>query len=199
MTDATWEQAKHFLTFVSQKGTRGSQLQKLVVSGLLSDLLDANVDEVDRDAFRKLLGLTPVELHIVVDYMMSLEAMIAAGHYDWVNDNITSSRFPLKGDGRKDLAAEVIHFNRDISSDNAVADLNRMGLRPGTIEELLAFGAEFPEMQRQFPIIALGSSCKVDGVRRVASLGGGGSRRSLYLLWWVLGWVRDSRFLGFRK
>ncbi len=59
-TDASWQQAANLLTLVSNKGTPTGQIQKLYSSGLLSDLLDANVDEVNRDEFRKVLGLGPV-------------------------------------------------------------------------------------------------------------------------------------------
>lgn len=206
MTDATFEQAKHLLTLVSQKGTPREQLQKLNTSGLLADLLDANIDEVDRDDFRELLGLTPLELRITVDYGMTLEQMVEVGHYDWANPeidwanpDITASCFPITGEGKKELVAEVIHFNRDISSEDAVTELGGMALRPGTIEELLAFGAAFPEMQRKFPIVELGSSCEIGGKRSVAYLDRYDSERSLSLDWWDDGWDRDYRFLAFRK
>lgn len=59
-TNASWQQAANLLTLVSNKGTPAEQIQKLYSSGLLADLLDANVDEVNRDEFRKVLGLDPV-------------------------------------------------------------------------------------------------------------------------------------------
>lgn len=59
-TDASWKQAANLLTLVSNKGTPTGQIQKLYSSGLLADLLDANVDEVNRDEFRGVLGLGPV-------------------------------------------------------------------------------------------------------------------------------------------
>ncbi len=43
-TDASWGQAANLLTLVSNKGTPAEQIQKLYYSGLLADLLDANVD-----------------------------------------------------------------------------------------------------------------------------------------------------------
>ena len=36
---------------------------------------------------------------ITVDYGNSLQAMIAAGKYDWVNSGITAKRFPVEGTG----------------------------------------------------------------------------------------------------
>ena len=44
-------------------------------------------------------------------------------------------------------------------------------LWPAWIEELLAFGEEFPDVQRDFPIIAFGSSCVAsDGYPRAPYL-----------------------------
>lgn len=84
-------------------------------------------------------------------------------------------------------------------SEDAIAKLDKMGLRPGTVEELLAFGATFPDMQRKFPIVALGSSAELDGRRAVAYLFGGDSGRRLNLDCWGGAWVGRYRFLAFRK
>lgn len=46
------------------------------------------------------------------------------------------------------------------------SELDRRGLRPATIEELLAFGAAYPDKQREFSIIALGSVCIGQPIRR---------------------------------
>lgn len=59
MDKATLKQANQVLNLISQKDPPSDQLQALFASGLLSDLLDANVDSVDRDKFRELIGLKP--------------------------------------------------------------------------------------------------------------------------------------------
>jgi hypothetical protein len=58
------KQALHFFTLVDQRGTSEERLQALYQNGLLSDLLDpdANVDEINRDEYRKVLGLSPVTM-----------------------------------------------------------------------------------------------------------------------------------------
>ena len=56
----TVKQALHFFTLVEQKGTPDDHLQALYQSGLVSDLLDANVLEIDRDEFRRVCGLRPL-------------------------------------------------------------------------------------------------------------------------------------------
>lgn len=174
---------------------------QILHDGHLTDLVQAIKARMlpSRDDFRKFLGLEPIELRIIVDYSLSLEAMIALGKYDWKNVGITAERFPIKGNGKHERTAQLIHFNRIISTDDTEKELDKMGLRSGTIEELLAFGATFPEMQRRFSIIALGSVAGIRGNRNVAFLGRDGSERDLDLRWPVSGWHEDCRFLAFPK
>lgn len=135
----------------------------------------------------------------VVNFALSLVDMIKAGAYDWVNPDITEANFPKTGTRETVVSAELIHFNKFISSDNAVLDMDKLGYRSATIHELLSFGAKNPDVQRQFTIVALGSSCEVDGDRRVACLYRSVSGRGLGLGWWGGDWFGDCRFLGVRK
>lgn len=135
----------------------------------------------------------------VVNFALSLVDMIKAGAYDWVNPSITEVNFPKTGTRETVVSAELIHFNKFISSDNAVLEMDKLGYRSATIHELLSFGAKNPDVQRQFPIVALGSSCEVPGYRRVAYLDRVVSRRDLGLSWWDVGWGGGCRFLGVRK
>ncbi len=65
MSDGSFKQATHLLAFVGQKDPQLEQLQLLYTSGLLSDLFDGNIKEVDRDEFRGILGLCPLDKKIV--------------------------------------------------------------------------------------------------------------------------------------
>ncbi|MDP2695992.1 MAG: hypothetical protein Q8O87_01930 [bacterium] len=98
---------------------------------------------------------------LIVDYALTLAQMIQAGRYDWVHPDIDEDNFPLNlppgFPTRGQIIPELIHFNRLISSDKAIAEIKRRGPRPATIWELLAFGEHNPDPQRQFSIIALGS------------------------------------------
>lgn len=133
-----------------------------------------------------------------VDYGLSLAAMIQLGKYDWMNSDITAERFPIKGEGQKNVQFELVHFNRGISSEDAAAEMKKRGLRPARIEELLSFGAKYPELQLQFPIVALGSVAEFGGGQRVAYLYRGDARRYLDLRWWSGGWGARCRFLVVR-
>ena len=136
---------------------------------------------------------------VIVYYDQSLAEMISAGKYDWKNSEITEKSFPSKIRGQETLNLEMVHFNRNISSDSAVEEMYKMGLRPATLRELLSFGAKYPEIQREFPVVALGDSCRLGGDRHIACLGGDGSDRNLFLHWWHGAWDGNYRFLAVRK
>ncbi len=135
-----------------------------------------------------------------VDYGMSLADMIKAGKYDWVNDDITVEHFPITGSGKVEVSFELVHLNKSISSKEVLLHMEKNNLRPATLAELLAFGAKYPEKQREFPIIALGSSwVNRDGNRRVPYLYGYDSERYLDLSWFGGAWVVYYGFLAVRK
>jgi len=57
MKDATLAQGNQVLTLILQKKIDLDQLQAVISSGLFSDLLEANVEAVDRERFREVIGL----------------------------------------------------------------------------------------------------------------------------------------------
>jgi hypothetical protein len=203
-TSISFPQVAKLHNTLVEKGVTPKLLQDcLLGDGIMSDIAEAMVAETlpSRDEFRKVLGLGPIALKIVIDYSMTLADMIEAGRYDWKSDNITEKHFPHSemGKVRWQRDVQLIHFNRIISSDDVEKELDKMGLRPGMIEELLAFGATFPETQRKFPVVALGSVAETDGGRLVTGLGMGGSGRRLYLSWRGIDRDEVCRFLALRK
>jgi len=138
---------------------------------------------------------------VIVNYSKSLAEMIQAGKYDWVNSDITDKHFPVKGSGRVELNAELIHYGKCMCSDTIIQDLDQRGLRPATLAELLAFGEKYPDEQRKYTIVELGSVWQywVAG-RSVAYLCCGVSGRGLDLpLQCEVDWHACYRFLAFRK
>lgn len=139
----------------------------------------------------------------VVDCAVSLEDMIKAGNYDYVNSDITAKRFPVKSTGADEWEFKMFHFDRPISSEDAVAGIKLDDIanpwQPAGIEHLLTYGARNPEVQQKYSIVALGSVGKINDSRPVSYLGRGASGRSLYLGWWDDDWHAGYRFLGVRK
>ena len=91
------------------------------------------------------------------------------------------------------------HFARGKSTDEALEEIDRAGLRPARVEELLAYDERYPKEMSRFPIIALGST--TDGIIRVACLDGGllDRDRGLRLYPISTSWSRLCRFLCVRK
>lgn len=143
------------------------------------------------------------EFNLSVDYSRTLQEMINAGNYACVNSDITDKNFPIPPEmtGKKvEVSAKLFHFNRPISSEDAISEMDKAGYRPATLAELLALGEAQPELQRQFPIIALGSVWHhAYGYRRVPCLDVGGVEREFNLGWFGRDWVAGCRFLAVRK
>lgn len=166
------------------------------VLGVLKDLLTKlggdRGEEVLRELKKFLRGETCCLLTV-------LQRLVRAGKYDWVNENITDENFPVPEDFVLGTDPKVFHFNRNISSEEAVKEMDKEGYRPATTWDLLDYGAKNPEEQRKFPIVGLDSVGKVSGYLRVPCLDRVDSERDLSLSWWDGEWDSRCRFLAVRK
>lgn len=211
---ATLPQSVQILSLFADKDLSVEQTQTVLESGLVTDILESvyggKLDISRRDSIRELLGLEMLHRNVITAHMVdinfaTLSEGIVAGGYDWADSNITADLFPIKpvkGNERK-REVFVVHFNfnREVkSSEEVIVELDKLGFCPAVTEELLALGKDQPELQRQYPIIALGSSAVAGGGRRgVPCLGKCGSRRLLYLFYFALDWLARYRFLAVRK
>ena len=93
----------------------------------------------------------------------------------------------------------VKHFNREIMSEDAIAEMDKLGYRPATHIEAYSFQKAKPELQLQFWIVALGSFAVVGGGQYVAVLDSNSGTRVFYSDWFVGEWRSDRRFLFVRK
>lgn len=142
----------------------------------------------------------------MVNYDLSLREMIAAGNYNSVHKDISADNFHINGKGITETSFEIWGFNQYCSAYDDLAPYDRSvrsamlvsmccsGLRGANIAEGLAFGAAFPEKQRESPIFILGAVTE-SGDRPFFFLKG--SRRFLDLHWDV--WSFYVRFLMVRK
>jgi len=98
---------------------------------------------------------------VVVNYDQTVKDMVKAGKYDWSGSlsQVTSDNFPINHRAAGTVEIMLVHFHRHMGWNEAIGELDKMGLRPAELPELLAIGATYPEKQREFPIIALGSAC----------------------------------------
>lgn len=160
----------------------------------------------NQKALKKVLreALLPNEKSVVktyptdADYFKLAEEMVRSGWYDWANSNIFSQYFY----GKTGTAVEIIHFNRLIGISEVLKELDRRGYRPAEPYELFAFGEKHPEIQGEFPIIALGPVWQLSH----------GSIKGPYvcdhpvimshrsdLCWHESGWNETYRFAAVRK
>ncbi|MCX6743687.1 MAG: hypothetical protein NT116_05665 [Candidatus Parcubacteria bacterium] len=139
---------------------------------------------------------------VVVDYSKTLAEMIKAGNYSWFNDDITEKYFPLQGAGQHEVEMELVHLNRNATTKEVLEHLNGLGLESAKIEHLLAFGVAYPDVQKEFPVIALGSVWVLSsGLRSSPCLFSSNGQRRLSLSWHKDGtpWGEACRFLAVRK
>ncbi len=105
---------------------------------------------------RQKIGTSTGPFLLTVDYDLPLAELAAAGNYDYVSSDITEEHFRV-GWGERDIESLLVHLHRPTPTDNVLKELERHDLRPATLPELLAFGAQYPNPQREFPVLALGS------------------------------------------
>lgn len=138
----------------------------------------------------------------VVDsfYALSLAEQIKAGHYDWSNPDITAEHFPQPSRGTPVEKLKLFHFNRTVSTAEAIRLMAVEGYEPANIAELLNYGAQNPNEQKQYPIIALGSLWSDwRGYRCVAALFEDAGERRLDLGCSGDDWSGRCRFLAASK
>lgn len=208
MQKATYRQTQQVLKFVGQQELSGKQLQSLLVSGLFTDILEAATTDgfvtLHRDTVRVALGLpklTPdpdiIELgELTVGEKATTEEMVRAGEYNYANENITTANFPITRRGQRKLY--LVHYKKDMDTKEVEAAVAAMGDKElAKVEDLLAVGAhpKHKELQREFPIICLGSSAVLGGPRSVPCLSGWHGRRKLILYCYGSRWSDICRFL----
>ena len=187
----TFDQALHALTLLSHQGLCAEQLNKLY-GGYLSDLALAlkNGSLPARDEFRRLLRLPPIiagESGLVteINFDMSLKDMISRADFDGKFPCITEELFPIEGTGVKLFRNKMFLFDRDYKKpEYVIAAMKKEGFVPGNHVHGIAFGAVYPDHQRRYTILCLGSSvCLADGPtisQEVLALGSHEGRRMLF-------------------
>lgn len=135
-----------------------------------------------------------ISFPVTVDSSQTLHQMTGAYPYTYINSDVTLEHFPMKGQGKRQIEVTLFHFNRLISSDNAIAEMATEGFRPAEPEELINLSAQHPgqDLQKELPIVAInspwqypnGPQCVVCLIRRDAGRG------------LELHWLKDDLHVG---
>lgn len=138
-----------------------------------------------------------------VDYNQSLTEMIKAGNYDICESpcTLTPEMFRVQGKGVHEVELVLVNLDKRVTSANVMAEIKKQGLRPADVAELLTFGAKYPDVQKDFQIVELGSvwaSPHGDCVLGLDSIWGGLRRcwrRLMLCQYWPV-WSADCWFLA---
>jgi hypothetical protein len=124
------------------------------------------------------------------------EALVEAGGYGYAHSCVTSENFPVPSSGpRRPRAIVLLAVERDVSTDEVLAEAARRGLARPTYEDALHFGVEHPDAQRDGPIVFLHDPwVGFFGRRDVLCLWANAGRRELGLGGFDDRWSRDHRF-----
>jgi hypothetical protein len=100
-----------------------------------------------------------------------------------------------------EVSGTLFSFKGTIQTEEVLEIMDRYGYRPANLRELLALGASFPELQKKFRIIALGSVWRepIENNHLVPYLDKTPNHRILDLVLLCASWTPHCHFLGIRK
>lgn len=85
---------------------------------------------------------------------LNLSDLITLGKYCHVNNLFTEKNFPVSCEGN--VSAPVLYnFGYELTSEEALTEMKRLGLRPATLTELLLLKAVGKEGEKKYPTVAL--------------------------------------------
>lgn len=190
MAKATASQVREFLDGILQCVVDRDHFQRHIESGRVFELLRADPDLIDEVAFRAALDPKLGEdrdFSVEVDFSIPLLKQISRGRYAVVSDLVNARNYPPSDSGLtgvRPCRMRLFRLRRKMTEKKVLADLARKGARPARLEELLAFGVKYPDFQRRFPVVGLGSKWfDGDGRASVPVLGMAFAGRSLDLCW----------------
>jgi len=129
----------------------------------------------------------------------ALDRYKKSGGATWVWDELEKN-MPYVVPNAENLDVMIINFNKYISSDDAIKEMDALGVRPLTYEELIQYGIAHPSHQEQKALIGLGSKHALVGNPHAPVLDVNGvGERSLDANHWGVDWVDRYRFPVARK
>jgi hypothetical protein len=126
----------------------------------------------------------------------STEELVAAGTYGYAHSCVSSENFPARhSGGRRVREIMLLEFDHTVTSDDVLTEAARLGLERPMYEDALYFGIEYPEVQRERPVVFLHEPWfGFFGRRDVLCLWSNAGRRELGLEGFDDPWSKNYRF-----
>ncbi len=97
---------------------------------------------------------------VEVDGTKTLDQLLDDGNYAWKNSNCNEKSFPISDPTKRTVTIELFHSGIESASMEIISLMKKDDFRPVMIEEFLSLTAQYPELQRKFPMASLGLSWK---------------------------------------
>jgi hypothetical protein len=98
-----------------------------------------------------------------VDDTKSRKTMLVAGGYTDYDERIplnpSPKSIPSGHDPQTPTRVSLLNYKKALRGGEVLRRMDSAGFHPGTLDELLALGAEYANLQMESPIVALGSRC----------------------------------------
>jgi len=142
------------LQFLEDRGVEERHIERII----------ANEAYADSIAEAMVYGALEGESYpITVNYELTFHQMVSAGGYDWINKSINYRKFQAELEGKhgKVSTRAWIVVMKLWNYNVVLKDLDKIGLRPASAAELLAFGARYREVEN-CRVFGLGSRSRSD-------------------------------------
>lgn len=116
-----------------------------------------------------------------------------SGGKTWIWDELEKN-IPYAIPKAETLDVMIINFGKNIGSDEALVEMDKLGVRPLTYEELIQYGITHPDHQKQKALVGLGTKHTLDGGPRAPVLSVVVVGRGLSAGDWGNAWVGGYRF-----
>lgn len=125
---------------------------------LLSSLVLA---ENEKSPSNPALSYNSMDIELKVDYSQSFKKMVKASGYNWINENVNLTNFPLSIDDYdkvEEVKIRMFWFDSElISTEEIIEQMKAENCRPANLFELATLNYVYPRLRERGPIIALGS------------------------------------------
>ena len=147
---------------------------------------------------------------VEIDPKRTLGDLVAAGKYDRINFNAQLPRFAVPDPANRgrtrisEVAFDLVLLGKKLNTHQVEHELASLGRSSATIAELLALGERYPDLQREFRMVALRSSWtwmnRGREYRHVPVLRADLDVRKLIFQWTDSenGWFAEDRFVTLR-